>query len=384
MKKKIIASILCIVMSMPVLSGCSSLVEGEYTSVTAHRQGVSDEDKLSAEVTDVSTYDQLRDEILDLISSRKEYGVIRFIGYDGIVEADVSEACMEISYDTPIGAYAVYYLTSSVNKIVSYYEAEMYITYKKTARQINSIKSANTEQKINNQVKLAMQTYSPSIAILTDINDIAKESITEEVRSVYYDDPSFIVCLPDITVSFYPDTDKEKIIEITFEYPYPDSTLQTMEELLMTSVDNAVEPFAGFDTPQMLLSLCNSLVDMAEYVDVQTEDVSVEGIEMYNTAYGAIVTGTADSEGFATAYKLLCDKTGIESYVVEGRRDNDEHMWNIVKIGEDYYHVDVSALAETGSTGALFRTDSDMRKNYWWDTDKYPPCLGSLTYADLS
>ena len=384
MKKRIIALIVCIAMAMPELAGCSSLVEGEYTSVTAHRQGVSDEDKLSVAVNDVSSYEQLRDGILDLIYSRKEYGVIRFVGYDGIVGADVSEACMEISYDTPIGAYAVYYLTSSVNKIVSYYEAEMFITYKKTARQINSILNANTDQKLDYLVTLAMQKYSSSIAILTDMNGITKESVTDEVRSIYYNDPSFTVCLPEITVTFYPDTDEEKIIEITFEYPYPVSTLKTMEELLSTSAGDIIETTAGLDTPQVLSSLCNSLAGMAEYVNAQTDAANEDGLIMHNTAYGAIVTGNADSEGFATAYKLLCDKVGIESYVVEGRRDNEEHMWNIVKIGEDYYHVDVSALAETGSTGALFKTDSDMRKNYLWNTDNYPPCIGSLTYADMA
>lgn len=63
------------------------------------------------------------------------------------------------------------------------------------------------------------------------------------------------------------------------------------------------------------------------------------------TAYGALVTGEARCEGYARAMKLLMDEVGLQCYVIcgsgvspEGKPEN--HMWNIVRIENDYYHLD--------------------------------------------
>lgn len=50
-------------------------------------------------------------------------------------------------------------------------------------------------------------------------------------------------------------------------------------------------------------------------------------------------------EGYAGAYKLLCDAAGIECYCVDGAPTSGKgisHMWNVVKIAGNYYHVDTT------------------------------------------
>ena len=49
--------------------------------------------------------------------------------------------------------------------------------------------------------------------------------------------------------------------------------------------------------------------------------------------------------GYSGAYKLLCNAAGIDCYCVEGDAiyGNDiGHMWNVVKIAGNYYHVDTT------------------------------------------
>lgn len=58
------------------------------------------------------------------------------------------------------------------------------------------------------------------------------------------------------------------------------------------------------------------------------------------SAYGILVNKTGVCNGYALAYKLLCQKVGIECLMVTSNGMN--HAWNLIKLGQHYYHVDVT------------------------------------------
>ncbi len=60
------------------------------------------------------------------------------------------------------------------------------------------------------------------------------------------------------------------------------------------------------------------------------------------TAYGALVEGTADSEGYAQAYLLLLKTSGVQVLTVYGTADGQSHAWNMVAEDGAFAHVDVS------------------------------------------
>ncbi len=64
---------------------------------------------------------------------------------------------------------------------------------------------------------------------------------------------------------------------------------------------------------------------------------------------GAFLDNKAVCEGIAKAFKLLCNEFGIKCIVVLGKANqegdfsgNDYHAWNLVKIGNESYYVDVT------------------------------------------
>lgn len=97
-------------------------------------------------------------------------------------------------------------------------------------------------------------------------------------------------------------------------------------------------PVAATDY-EMELYLHDRLMDCCEYAD---------GADLLrHTAYGALVPGEAVCDGYARAFQLLCRQTGIEATVVEGTAGQDDqaetgHMWNCVRPGGTWYHVDVT------------------------------------------
>lgn len=60
-----------------------------------------------------------------------------------------------------------------------------------------------------------------------------------------------------------------------------------------------------------------------------------------NTIYGALVQKKALCEGYSKAFSYLCSLAGIENTIVTGQTDV-YHMWNMVKLGGNWYHVDVT------------------------------------------
>ena len=60
------------------------------------------------------------------------------------------------------------------------------------------------------------------------------------------------------------------------------------------------------------------------------------------TAFGALVNGHAVCEGYARAFKLLCQYAGLECILITGDSKGVGHMWNMVKLEGNWYHVDVT------------------------------------------
>lgn len=83
-----------------------------------------------------------------------------------------------------------------------------------------------------------------------------------------------------------------------------------------------------------------------DYICQNTSYLTQNGSIGY-TAYDALLTGKAVCEGYSRALQLLLELVGIPNYLVTGTGVDDDggregHMWNIVTIGGENYHVDAT------------------------------------------
>ena len=108
------------------------------------------------------------------------------------------------------------------------------------------------------------------------------------------------------------------------------------------------------------------------------------------TAYGVLINGTGVCQGYAIAMDKLLKAVGMESTIVVGSALNDEgndyisHAWNIVKIGGQYYHLDLTwddPIMEDGSDKLGYSyfniTDEQIQLNHKWDKNNYPNCINT-------
>lgn len=127
-------------------------------------------------------------------------------------------------------------------------------------------------------------------------------------------------------------------------------------------------------TALLLQDISPSLSDFEKSViahDKLIEAVSYDrDAEFQDQAYGAIVKEKAACQGYSKAYQLLLLKMGIDSVIVFGQA-NEPHAWNLVKLDNDYYFVDVTFDDRELSSGGnylsreyLFLTDEQSIKTH--------------------
>ena len=66
-----------------------------------------------------------------------------------------------------------------------------------------------------------------------------------------------------------------------------------------------------------------------------------ENSEINQTAYSALVLNKTVCAGYAKAFQYIMIELGIPTYYVSGEAQGD-HAWNIVKLDDEYYNVDLT------------------------------------------
>lgn len=62
-----------------------------------------------------------------------------------------------------------------------------------------------------------------------------------------------------------------------------------------------------------------------------------------HTSYGALIDKKAVCDGFTKALQLLLDRENIQTIFVSGKTDNKAHAWDLVKIDNNWYHLDLTS-----------------------------------------
>lgn len=106
---------------------------------------------------------------------------------------------------------------------------------------------------------------------------------------------------------------------------------------------------------------------------------SLEDGWQYFSTYGAIVDGQAVCEGYSKAMMLLLNLAGVETTTVRGEGESERHMWNLVSIGENWYHLDATwDDDDEGYSYDFFNLSDDrIRADHVID-----PVLSEETYTD--
>lgn len=94
-----------------------------------------------------------------------------------------------------------------------------------------------------------------------------------------------------------------------------------------------------------------------------------------NNAYSALATGKTTCQGYALAACKMLNLVDIENRIVIGSLDGVPHGWNLVKLNNKWYQLDVTSNDALSNNKFFLRKDSILKNNgFTWDSSKYPEC----------
>lgn len=158
--------------------------------------------------------------------------------------------------------------------------------------------------------------------------------------------------LPYYVKAEFGDTFFLKKVEADYNISYSDNDYRTLKGFKATYDDSYDMDAFQKETEKALACINDDMTDLEkvillhDYICAYTDyDYINFANHIYDTpdtdnAYGVLVKKRAVCEGFSVAYKYLLRLAGIQAYLV--RSDEISHMWNVVILDGEAYHVDVT------------------------------------------
>ena len=231
MKMRHLTLLLCVSLS---LTGCSALLERNYATVEPHSSKFWESE--AAGTLRAENYQDIVNDLLILIGQHTESATVRLYNYeDDLTVADTLEqATTEVQQETPMGAYAVEYITAVEQPQRSCYEMNVQISYRRSAEQVQTIVNATSPSALHDLLTAALDGDRAELVVRVsywqaDSREKVEQALTQvrQERGV----PVETVWL----VHYYPETDPVGIVEFLLK---PDEETLTAEQ-------TAAEPAAN-------------------------------------------------------------------------------------------------------------------------------------------
>ena len=215
------------------LAGCGSMLERSYASVTPHTQFSDESD--SGSVLRAETYQGLVSALLHLVEQGAEKGELRLYQYSNVTGAaasDVDQACLEVTQEDPLGAYAVDYIKYDVEQTVSYYQINVKLAYNIDPKELKDVISVTGSTAVRQELEELLPDQPKKVVFRIGYFSAEDSAATlrQAVQDAYDNQSSPLPALENINVTLYPDHGQQRVAAITLIWQAQDR--QTVENIL--------------------------------------------------------------------------------------------------------------------------------------------------------
>lgn len=210
--------LLVLALAVCLLTGCASLLDREYNVVEPHSSKFWESE--AAGTLRAENYQDIVNDLLILIGQHTEAATLRLYNFEGDMKvADTLErATMEIQKETPLGAYAVEYITSTSQAQRGYYEVTIQIGYRRTAEQIQAVVNATSAEAVLSLLESALTAGKTELAVRIGYWDPNGQEKVENAIMQLREEHG-LVETPMWLVNYYPATGKVGLLEFLLDPP---------------------------------------------------------------------------------------------------------------------------------------------------------------------
>ena len=223
--------IIAALLSLCLLTGCASFLEREYSTSEPHSSKFWESE--AAGTLRAENYQDIVNDLLLAIGQHREAVTLRLydFGDDLAVAETLEQATTEILQETPMGAYAVEYITSSRQPQRGYYEVSVQISYRRTAEQTQSVVNATSTEALYSLLETALNEERTELAVRIGYWGENSRTRVEEIVAQIREDRE-LTEEPAWLVNYYPAEGAVGLIEFLLDPPeQPETELEEGETL---------------------------------------------------------------------------------------------------------------------------------------------------------
>ena len=166
---------------------------------------------------------------------------------------------------------------------------------------------------------------------------ISSKQLGDYMALIHHSSPEIIHLAWNYNYNYF---GEDFVYLITFDYIMEKDDYPAAADAVARQVLSVVGQTDGMSEYETEVFLHDYLIDLCSYNKETTHAGNV---------YGAFVENKIKCDGYAKAFMLLLSAAGIECHCVAGITGDEGHAWNIVKINDSYYYVDITW--DDGETG---------------------------------
>lgn len=347
--------ILILVLSI-LLCGCDLWMDGEYVSVKPHEENNPVPEQ---QIGEIMTYSHLRQVLVNMVEAGVKEKVFSIPQLDQNEIGEYMELATSYVLElNAIGAYSVEKIEYELGMSAGKPAIAVDISYIHDRSDMVRIQRVETMAEAYDAIEEALKECAQDVVVLVSSYD--NVDLVQMVEDYSNSHPEFVMEIPQVTASVYPEVGVERLIEITFTYQNSRLALRSMQERVLP-VFTSAELYVGGDAApaEKYAQLYSFLMERYDY-KIQTS---------ITPSYSLLRHGVGDCRAFANVYAAMCRLAGLDCQVVSGTREGEAWCWNVICIDGINYHLDLLQ-------GNRFKMNTEAEMNgYVWDFSAFPATI---------
>ena len=208
-------------LALCLLTGCSALLERTYSTAEPHSSKFWESE--AAGTLRAENHQDVVNDLLLLVGRHQETATLRLYEFksDLAVADTLEEAAAEVQQETPMGAYAVEFITTSSHAQRGYYEVAVRIGYRRTLEQLQAVVNATSPEALYSLLAAALDEGKTELAVRMGYWGENGGVRVEEAMAQLREERELTETIPWV-VNYYPAGENPGLVEFLLDPPEPE------------------------------------------------------------------------------------------------------------------------------------------------------------------
>ena len=208
-------------LALCLLTGCSALLERTYSTAEPHSSKFWESE--AAGTLRAENHQDVVNDLLLLVGRHQETATLRLYDFksDLAVAYTLEEAAAEVQQETPMGAYAVEFITTSSHAQRGYYEVAVRIGYRRTLEQLQAVVNATSPEALYSLLAAALDEGKTELAVRMGYWGENGGVRVEEAMAQLREERELTETVPWV-VNYYPAGENPGLVEFLLDPPEPE------------------------------------------------------------------------------------------------------------------------------------------------------------------